>query len=455
VRGKPPRAGPRRAEKATVGRSVKRWFEVGEEGYMATGHGEQPESARGRVESATIFPRSGSLRRPVGASALASLVVLLLGMAAHAQSPPRGRDQPTGLTIRAPHAIVMDASSGAVLAQKDADTLRPPASMSKLMTLAVVFRALKEGKLQPGDEFKMSVNAWRTGGAPSRTAAMFVPVNSKVTLAELLQGVIVQSGNDAAIALAEGIAGSEPAFAKLMEAEARRIGLAHSTFRNATGLPHPEHLMSVRELAMLARHLILTYPEYYPQFSQREFRYRRYRFINRNPLLGENGVDGMKTGHLQVAGYGLVASAKQGERRLIVVVAGLKTPPQRKTEAARILDWGFRNSGDFRIFDAGEVVGSARVWGGTRMFLPLVGNGEISIVLPRFPSNQRLRGEIVYNSPLKPPIRRGDRVATLRVTSTSRAQNEVPLYAAEDVEPGGLVRRGLDSLLHLGTRWLP
>jgi D-alanyl-D-alanine carboxypeptidase (penicillin-binding protein 5/6) len=360
------------------------------------------------------------------------------------------------LSVKARQAILMDADSGAVLFQQNPDELAPPASMSKLMTLAVVFRALKDGKVKADDEFLMSENAWRKGGGPSGTSAMFVPINTKVRLEELIKGIIIQSGNDASIAVAEGLAGSEEQFAKTMADEAKRIGLTKSTFRNATGLYDPGHLMTARELALLARHLIRTYPEFYPTFAVREFPYRKHKFVNRNPLLFLNvGADGLKTGYIKEAGYGIVGSAVQNNRRLIVVLNGLSTQDERKEEARRTLDWGFRSFGEFKLFEAGETVGKARVWGGDRMYVPLTGNGQLSVVLPRFPANQKLRAEIVYVGPLKAPVRKGDAVAKLKVTSSTEASTEVPLYAAEDVKPVGTWRRGLDTLLLMATRWIP
>jgi D-alanyl-D-alanine carboxypeptidase (penicillin-binding protein 5/6) len=363
-------------------------------------------------------------------------------------------EQSGELTTKAPRAILMDAETGAVLFQQAADELAPPASMSKLMTLAVLFKALKDGKVTPDDEFMTSEHAWRTGGAPSGTSAMFVPINTKAKIEDLMQGIIVQSGNDACIIVAEGLAGTEPAFAKQMEEEARRIGLKKSTFRNASGLYNPEHLMTARELALLARHIIKDFPEYYKIFSQKEFDYRKHKFYNRNPLLPATdlGVDGLKTGFVKEAGYGMVASAVNGGRRLIGVVMGLPDAKSRKEEAQRLLEWGFRSYGEFKIFDADEEIGYARVWGGNRMYVPLTGKGELAVVLPRFPANPKLRGEIVYQGPLKPPIKKGDQVALLRVTSQSNAVSEVPLYAAEDIEPGSFVRKGFDSLLYLALR---
>ncbi|MDX2309367.1 MAG: D-alanyl-D-alanine carboxypeptidase family protein [Hyphomicrobium sp.] len=373
-----------------------------------------------------------------------------------ATGSPDARAQQSGeFSSRARNAILMDADTGSVLYQKDADTPVPPASMSKLMTLELLFKAIKDGKVKLDDEILVSENAWRTGGAPSRTSAMFVPINTRARVDEMIQGIIVQSGNDVSIAVAEHLAGTETAFAKEMEAEGKRIGLKHSTFRNATGLSTPDHLMSARDLAILARHIIKTYPEHYAIFAQREFQYRKHKFFNRNPLLGADiGIDGLKTGHTKEAGYGIVVSAVSDGRRLIGVVMGLDDETQRREEARKLIEWGQRGFAKFTLFGADDDIGYARVWGGTSMYVPLTGKGgELTVVLPRFPANQKLRAEVVYNGPLKPPIRKGDEVAVLRVTTSSNATSEAALVAKEDVETGSLWRRGLDSLLFLALRW--
>ncbi len=391
-----------------------------------------------------------SFRHSVAAFAMLILSVAIVAGSALAQGPAQAE-----MTTRAKQAILMDANTGAVLFQHNADELAPPASMSKLMTLAVIFRALKEGRLKPEDEILFSVNAWRTGGAPSGTSAMFVPVNTKERLDEILKGIIIQSGNDACIAVAESMAGSEAAFAKMMNEEARRLGLTKSTFRNSTGLHDPEHLMTARELALLARYIIKEYPEHYALFGEREFRYRKHRFFNRNPLLTlDIGVDGLKTGFIKEAGYGLVASAKQDGRRVILVINGMEDAQARRNEAVRLIEWGFKGFADFKLFDAEEVVGRARVWGGDRMFVPLVGAGEITVLLPKAQSTQRLQAQIIYNSPLKAPIKKGDVIAKLRVTTASQSVNEVPLRAAEDVPQAGAMRRGLDTLVHMAFGWV-
>jgi len=378
---------------------------------------------------------------------LALSIVLALGGAALAQ---------TEFSVKAQQAILMDADTGAIMYQRNADELMHPASMSKLMTLAVVFKALKAGEIKLSDEFLMSENAWRKGGAPSGTSAMFVPLGTKATVEELIKGITVQSGNDAAISIAENMAGAEDVFADRMTQEARALGLKKSVFKNATGLYQPEHQMTARELAMLARHVIQEYPDYYGYFALKEFPYRKHKFINRNPLMNlVVGIDGLKTGYIKESGYGIVASAKQEGRRLIAVLNGCATAEERRDEARRLLEWGFKNFSEVKLFDAGEVVGHARVWGGERMFVPLTGNGDVNIWLARQPANPRLRALIIYNGPLKPPLRKGEQVARLRVTTPSETTNEVPLYVAEDVERAGVMRRGLDTLLYLATRWIP
>jgi D-alanyl-D-alanine carboxypeptidase (penicillin-binding protein 5/6) len=363
---------------------------------------------------------------------------------------------PGGFETKAIYAILMDAEANLALFEKEADTLNPPASMSKLMTLAVVFREMKAGRITLDSEFKVSEHAWRTGGAPSRTSAMFAPLNSMVKLADLIPGITVQSANDACIIIAEGISGSEEAFAKEMTRYAREIGLEQSTFVNSTGLPAEGHLMTSRDLAILARHLIYTYPEYYHFFGLKEFRYRdKFTFHNRNPLIfAEIGVDGLKTGFVEAAGYGLTASAKRGDQRLIVVVNGLATPKEREAEARRLIDWGFKNFRPFRLFDAGEKVSDALVWGGTQHYVPLVGDGNIKIILPHNASG-KVAAEIVYNGPIKAPIKKGDPVAVLRITAAeSTATNEIPLYAGDDIDRSNFAMRGLDSLLVLAFGWL-
>lgn len=370
-------------------------------------------------------------------------------------------DDAKAFTTKAAYAILIDAKTGAVLYQKNADQLVAPASMSKLMTLAVVFRALSEGKLKLTDTFVTSENAWRNGGAPSGTSAMFAELNQPNTVEDLIKGIAVQSGNDACIVIAEGLAGSEAAFAERMTREARQIGLKQATFGNATGLPDPKQQMTVREIAHLSLYLIKTYPEYYHYFGMRRFPYqppgrsRPYAFFNRNPLLAlDVGADGLKTGHLEDVGYGLSASTVQNGQRLVGVVHGLKSASERRDEAVKLIDWGYKSFDNYKVFGADEVVGQARVWGGESFFVPLKGKGDIRVLLPRGTSAKSLTVEVVYQGPLKAPIKKGDRVAELRVTAGAQTVNSVPLFAAEDVARGSVVRRGFDSIAVMTLRWL-
>jgi D-alanyl-D-alanine carboxypeptidase (penicillin-binding protein 5/6) len=388
------------------------------------------------------------------AVAVAMLAAGAIGLtppaSAATKAPPVG-----GFDTKAKHAILMNADADLIFYEKDADALMPPASMSKLMTLAVVFRELKAGHIKLDDQFKVSEHAWRTGGAPSGSSAMFAPLNSTVSVEDLIRGVTVQSGNDACIILAEGISGSEDAFVKEMNKYAKEIGLTKSHFENSTGLPADGHVMTARELALLANYLIKNYPEYYHYFGEKEFQFGKWRFTNRNPLVFEDlGVDGLKTGYIEEAGYGLVASAVRDNQRVIMVVSGLNTKKEREEEPRKLLEWGFKSFKPYRLFDQGEKVSDALVWGGTRHYVPLVGNENIDIILP-FNTSGQVTAQIVYDGPIKAPIRKGDQVATLRVTAAdTKATNDIPLYAGEDVGQSNFAMRGLDSLFVLAFGWL-
>jgi len=383
----------------------------------------------------------------------------VLAAGATGLSPPASaatKAAPAGaFDTKAKHAILMNVDADLIFYEKDADALMSPASMSKLMTLAVVFRELKAGHIKLDDQFKVSEHAWRTGGAPSGSSAMFAPLNSTVGVEDLIRGVTVQSGNDACIILAEGISGSEDAFVKEMNKYAKEIGLTKSHFENSTGLPADGHVMTARELALLADYLIKNYPEDYHYFGEKEFTYGKWNFTNRNPLVFEDlGVDGLKTGFIEDAGYGLVASAVRDNQRVILVVSGLNTKKEREEEPRKLLEWGFKSFKPYRLFDQGEKVSDALVWGGTRHYVPLVGNENIDIILP-FNTSGQVTAQIVYDGPIKAPIRKGDQVATLRVTAAdTKATNDIPLYAGEDVGQSNFAMRGLDSLFVLAFGWL-
>lgn len=358
-----------------------------------------------------------------------------------------------GIETSAPHALLIDAHTNTVLMEKNADEQFEPASLSKLMTVEVVFHAIKEGRLKLTDTFHVSENAWRRGGAASGGSTMFAALNSDIALEDLLRGIIIQSGNDACIVVAEGMAGSEEAFASMLNARAREIGLTASNFTNSTGLPDPNHVVTARDLAKLARHIVNEYPDLYQIYSESEFTWNDIRQHNRNPLLRESpGADGMKTGHTTAAGYGLVGSVVRDGQRVIMVIAGLKSARERAAEARKLIDWSFRAFEQVELFDAGEVVGTARLFGGEKRQLELTGDGAIRILLPRA-VRRKLDARIVYRGPIRAPVEQGDRVAELRVSTDDGVSLSVPLYAAEDVARGALHQRALDSVLDLATRW--
>ncbi len=334
------------------------------------------------------------------------------------------------------HAILIDYETGTVLLEKAADDPIPPASMSKLMTLYLVFEKLKNGELKLDDTLPVSEKAWRMQGSK-----MFVHVGDRVRVEDLLRGVIVQSGNDACIVLAEGVGGSEEAFAKLMNERGRELGLTQSVFENSTGWPEPGHVMSVRDIATLSRHLIADFPEFYPVFSEIEFTYNKIKQGNRNPLLYKNmGVDGLKTGHTEEAGYGLSASAIREGRRLILVAHGMSGVNPRSQEAERLIEWGFREFDNATIARAGEPIETAPVWFGTMAEVPLTVASDVKVTLPRS-ARRKLTAAVRFEGPLPAPVRKGDAVATLHIETDGMPPMSIPLVAGADVERLGIIGR--------------
>ena len=355
---------------------------------------------------------------------------------------------------RAPHAILMDFESGTVLFEKAADERFAPASMAKLMTAEYLFYELQAGRLMLSDAFVVSEHAWRTGGAPSGGSVMFAEINSRIAVQDLMRGLIVQSGNDASIVVAEGIAGSEPAFADRLTNRAREIGLTDSRWQNASGLHDPDQYTTARDLAVLARHIVQTYPEYLPLFSEPEFTWNDIRQSNRNPLLDDGiGVDGLKTGYIRESGYGIVVTAKRNDQRLILVLAGLDSESVRVIEATKLLDWGFRNFTQVTAFEADEVVAEAFVYGGEVGKVPLKAEGAIRILVPR-DAGDRLRARVIYEGPVMAPVEEGVRVGSFKVWNGERLIQEIPLYTAAAVERGPLHSRALDALGELLFGWL-
>jgi serine-type D-Ala-D-Ala carboxypeptidase (penicillin-binding protein 5/6) len=312
-----------------------------------------------------------------------------------------------------------------------------------------VFNEVKQGRIKIEDEYVVSEDAWRRGGAPSHTSSMFAPIHSRVRVEDLLRGAIVMSGNDACIALAEGIAGNEPAFVEMMNKRARELRLTKSYFTNSTGLPDPAQKMTVRELARLAHHIIRSYPDFYPIYGEHEFTWNKIRQQNRNPLLTMNlGADGMKTGFTQDGGYGLVGSAVQNGMRLIVVVNGLRTAKERADEAKKILEFGYRGFESKPLFAAGQIVGYAKLFGGASGSVALVGEGAIGVLMPKNGS-ERVSAKIVYSGPVPAPIKQGQQIGYLNIYRGERAVAEVPLFAAESVGRGNLPQRAFDAASEL------
>lgn len=389
------------------------------------------------------MPGISSMRRMALAVMIAGVSVAAATMPGAAQQPKK--DETTFQTA-APYAILVDADTGTVLFEKNADKLNPPASMSKLMTVEVVMHALKEGRIKLDDEMTISEYAWRKGGAPSGGSAMFAAINSRVRVEDLLRGVMIVSGNDACIALAEGLAGSEGAFAEMMNKRAKELGLTQSYFTNPTGLHDPEHQMTMRELAKLAQHIQKTYPELYKIYSERDYVWNKVRQQNRNPLLAAGiGADGIKTGFTKEAGYGLVGSAVQNGLRLIVVVNGFKSMKERADEARKLLEWGFRGFEARPLFAAGETVGEAKLYGGAQGRVALLGTQSIRLLVPRN-MTEKLSAKVVYSGPVRAPVTKGQPIGALKVWRGDNVVLEVPLHAGEDVATGNLTQRAFDAV---------
>ena len=358
--------------------------------------------------------------------------------------PAVAQKKDDGFQTSVPHAILIEAESGSVLFERAADQLVYPASLSKLMTAELVFNELQQGNITLEDEVIISENAWRTGGAPSRTSSMFAPLNSRVKVNDLLRGIIVQSGNDACIAIAEALAGNEMAFGVKMTNRAREIGLTKSTFTNSTGLHNPGLKVTARELGKLAQHIIRTYPDLYKIYGEREFTYNRIRQYNRNPLLGW-GADGLKTGFTKESGYGLIASAEQNGLRLIVVVMGAKAEKERADEARKLLEWGFRSFEARILFAEGQTVGEAKVFGGEKGYVPLVGARTIRLMVPRNVS-EKIVARVTYTGPLPAPVEQGRPAGVLKVWRGDTLALEIPLQTGDDVGKGSLSQRAFDAV---------
>jgi D-alanyl-D-alanine carboxypeptidase (penicillin-binding protein 5/6) len=349
----------------------------------------------------------------------------------------------------ATHVFVIDDDTGTVLFDKAGEERIPTASMSKMMTMYVVFEQLKSGKLKLDDELPVSEHAWRTGQKDNESK-MWVDLNTKVKVDDLIRGVTVQSGNDACIVLAEGIAGSVDAFVERMNEEAKRIGLNDSHFANVDGLPDPDHYMTARDLATLGSHLIHDFPEYYFYFSEREFTYANIKQQNRNPLLySDSGADGIKTGHTKEAGFSLTGSVKRNGRRIIAVITGLESNKGRSAEAERIIDYAFRSFEDVAIVKKGESVDDIPVFMGTATKVPLVAARDLAVTLPRA-ARKDMKVTVSYDAPVQAPVAAGKPVGTLTVTAPGIEAQTVPLVtgaAAEALGPAGHMFAALEYLI--------
>jgi serine-type D-Ala-D-Ala carboxypeptidase (penicillin-binding protein 5/6) len=338
-------------------------------------------------------------------------------------------------------AIVVDYNSGATLLDKNADEHMPTASMSKIMTAYQVYLDIKAGKAKFDDELPVSEDAWKTGGSK-----MFVPYPGKVKVIDLLRGVMIQSGNDACVVLAEGLAGSTVAFVAEMNATAKKLGLTNSHFADVDGLPDPEHYMSPRDLVKLSEDLIRNFPELYKLASEKEFAYNGIKQGNRNPLLYKNiGADGVKTGHTDEAGYGLVGSAVRNGRRIIIVIAGLPSMKARDQESERLMEWTFRAFDDVAVAHRGTTIDEAPVWLGDKATVPVATEQDIVMTMPRGP-HKNLKVTAVYGGQIKAPVIVGEKVGALHVENGDGTSADYPLVAMEPVEKLGPVARVAEGI---------
>ena len=371
----------------------------------------------------------------VAAAMLASTLANPPAMAARGQPKPNPAAAPSpanpnaGIETQARHALVIEVETGTVLLDKLADAHMPPASMSKIMTAYMVFDMLKQGRASLEDELPVSERAWRLQGSK-----MFVPIGSRIKIDDLLKGVIIQSGNDACLVLAEGLAGSEEAFVALMNQKAKDIGLRDSHFANVDGLPNPDHWMTARDLATLSIRTIKDFSEYYHYYSQMEYEFNNIKQGNRNPLLYKGGgADGLKTGHTDEAGYSLTASVKRDDRRIVLVIGGLPTMKVRAQESERLIEWAFREFNNYKLFSVGDKVEDAEAWLGAEPKVPLTVSRDLIVTLPR-KARKDMKVTVEYDRPIPAPISQGQTVGKVVVTAPDLLPAEVSLVAGANVE---------------------
>ena len=344
-----------------------------------------------------------------------------------------------GFETAARNAILMDYDTGEYLFEKNIAESVPPASMSKLMTVYILMSKIKDGSIKLDDTFSVSENAWRKGGAATGGSSMFLSIGDNVSVENLIKGIVIQSGNDACIVVAENVAGSEEDFVILMNKTAKKLGLKNSHFENATGLPHPDHRMSMEDLAILARHIIKEFPELYHYFSQKEFVYNNIKQGNRNPLLYTmKGADGLKTGHTEEAGFCLAASATKGERRLIEVMSGMSSNRERSEEAERLMSWGFREFNNFKILTKGQTVATAKVWYGKEDSVNLTVADDV-LKTVHMSQQDNVKATAEFDEPVKAPIKAGQEIGTIKIEIEGQSPLNVPLIAANDVSETGML----------------
>lgn len=363
--------------------------------------------------------------------------------------------QDSGLAdLKARQAYMIEAKTGTILLAKNENQSFPPASLAKLMTMDLVFEALRNGEIRADQTYRVSENAWRTGGAPSGTTTMFAALKSEVPVIDLIHGVMIQNANDACIILAEGMSGNEAAFAERMTARARDLGLTRTVYGNSTGLPEQESRTTARDLVELARHIQTHYPDFYALYTQPDFTWNKIFQRNKNPLLGlDIGVDGLGAGYAEGAGYAVVASVQRNGTRLFMALGGLASDKERQEESRRVLEWGLSSFETRLLFKPDEVIGQAAVYGGLKSHIDLVAAEPVDVYV-RAKNGERLSGKIVYHWPLRAPVQKGQVVGTLVISEGDRELKQVPLQANEDVGVGGLVSKATDAALELLLFWL-
>ncbi|MGE3622423.1 MAG: D-alanyl-D-alanine carboxypeptidase family protein [Bdellovibrionales bacterium] len=363
-----------------------------------------------------------------------SISAIFLFLVLFAASPAPAQTAIAPIETAAREAYLIDANTGTTLYAKEGNTRMVPSSMSKLMTMYVVFEAIRNGKMKLDEELPVSEHAWKQEGS-----RMFLNVNQKAKVEDLIRGVIVQSGNDASVVLAEALGGSEQGFAEQLNAKAQKLGLTGSHFVNSTGLPDPEHYSTAHDLALVSYALIRDFPEDYHYFSEKEFAYNNIKQGNRNPLLYRNmDVDGLKTGHTESGGFGLAASALRNGRRLVLVLNGMTNMQERADESAKMLDWGYREFGLYPVVKAGSKVADAEVWLGEAPAVALVIAENLELTLPRA-ARSGLKLEITYDQPVPAPIRQGQPLGKLTVTAPGMEPKEIALHAANDIPKVGFM----------------